>query len=233
MSGLFSITLWLALLPNAVALPPRGEGYFTPSAWRDRGLRWGTPALVSLIERAARRVNDELGGTLYVGDLSTERGGRTPWHKSHRRGCDVDLIYYATDEDGDPGPIPSQMARFDREGKARGTDELGQPIALAFDTERNWALVRALLEDPLAHVTRIFVANRLKRLLLAFAREHDEDEALIAQAEGVLGQPGDSTPHDDHMHVRIAHAPGASDDDEPRSPSRAHKQARKHHTRRR
>ena len=32
---------------------------------------------------------------LYVADLSTRNGAWTQWHRSHRDGCDADLLFFA------------------------------------------------------------------------------------------------------------------------------------------
>lgn len=186
-------------------LPREGDGYLIPPTWAERGLRYGTPELVGLIERAARIVVDELpGATLYVADMSLKTGAWTQWHRSHRNGCDADLIYFATDDGGEPRPLPRQMVPFDQDGVAWTPLGDGEKLRLHFDTERNWALVRALLADEETRVVRIFVAAPLRERLLAYAESANEDPRLLARAAEVLVQPGDSEPHNDHMHVRIA-----------------------------
>ena len=72
-----------------------------------------------------------------------------------------------------------------------------------FDIVRNWALVRALLSDPYMEVEYLFCSRSLKSYLLAHAQRIGEDPALIERAEELLHQPGDSLPHDDHLHLRI------------------------------
>jgi penicillin-insensitive murein endopeptidase len=74
---------------------------------------------------------------------------------------------------------------------------------------RNWALVRALVADEVTPVAHIFIAAPLRRRLLDYAESIGERAALVAMAAEVLVQPGDSQPHNDHMHVRIAPPPGA------------------------
>ena len=71
------------------------------------------------------------------------------------------------------------------------------------DVPRNWALVRALLEDPYAEVQYLFCHERIRQQLLAHARAIGEDEGLVAKAEALLRQPSDSALHDDHLHLRI------------------------------
>jgi penicillin-insensitive murein DD-endopeptidase len=188
------------LVGPAAQLPERGLGFEVPLTWRVRGLSWGTRPLVDLIEHAAARVaREQPGAVLFVADLSRRDGSATEWHRSHRAGRDVDLLYFARDDSGEPAPAPVQMAKFDRFGVAWTL--AGRRF---FDTGRNWLLVRALLEDRSARVERIFIAEPLKARLLDWARSHGEPGWLVERAEAVLGQPSDSTAHDDHMHVRVA-----------------------------
>lgn len=188
----------------AAWLPRHGDGYLIPDTWAARGLRYGRPELISLVGRVAERVAAELpGATLYVGDLSLKSGGWTQWHRSHRNGCDVDLLFYAVDEDGVPLAPPEAMRPFDDSGVAR----LADGATARFDVARNWALVRALLEDQTAEVVRIFVSDALRAQLLSYAVGIDAPGRVVARAAAVLGQPSDSLAHDDHFHVRIAGPP--------------------------
>src|SRR5262249_10841862 len=141
---------------------------------------------------------------LYVADMSLKSGGWTQWHRSHRNGCDADLIYFAVDDGGEPRPVPHQMVPFDAAGIGWTPLADGERLRLHFDTERNWALIHALLTDGETQVMRIFVANPLRERLLAYAESAGESPELLRRAEEVLVQPGDSEPHNDHMHVRIA-----------------------------
>jgi murein endopeptidase len=206
--------LALSVLGSAVAearpypaawLPRHGDGYLVPDTWAARGLRYGRPELIGLLERAAARVAEEAeGALLYIADLSLKTGGWTQWHRSHRDGRDADLLFYAVHENGEPMGPPEQMLVFDASGEAR----LPDGTVVRFDVERNWALVRALLEDDGAQVAKIFVAERLRRQLLAYAIGAEERPALIARAAEALVQPSDSLAHDDHFHVRIAQPEG-------------------------
>jgi penicillin-insensitive murein endopeptidase len=187
-----------ALLDGAV-LPVRGEGYTIPPGWAGRQMNWGTEELVGLIVRATRRVVYEAPGVpLYVGDLSAQRGGPTAWHRSHQAGRDADLIFFAVDDDGRSAPVPATMRIFDENGAT-----LDGGRRYYFHTARNWALVRALLEDPAGDVQFLFVARHLRKLLLDYADAQAEPADLVERARAVLLQPGDSLPHDDHLHVRI------------------------------
>jgi penicillin-insensitive murein endopeptidase len=53
----------------------------------------------------------------------------------------------------------------------------------------------------------LFVSRSIEALLIEYALARAEPLALVNQAQTVLLQPTDSTPHDDHMHVRIACTP--------------------------
>jgi penicillin-insensitive murein endopeptidase len=186
-------------ITNPVRLPDEGDGYRVPSRWATRGLRYGTQELVDMIISTARRVEmDWPGSRLTVADLSWERGGPSAWHRSHQSGRDVDLVFYVTDEAGRPVE-PELMLHFGKDGRSTDKD---QPIQV-FDTARNWSLVRALCEYQGASISRIFIYEPLKEMLLDHARAIGEPEWVLDRAGMLLVQPMDSAPHDDHMHVRI------------------------------
>ncbi len=198
-------------LRHGAKLPPDGEGYVVPPLWRVRDSSWGTDELVGAIQRAARRVHREYPGALLnIGDLSVRGGGDSVLHRSHENGRDADLIYYALGNDGKPAPPADSMPRYPR------PDLMARPplppehgvvfgpfSPRRFDVARNWALVRALLEDPYIEVQYLFIYNHLRELLLQHAHDIAEDPELIARATDLLRQPGDSLPHDDHLHLRI------------------------------
>jgi murein endopeptidase len=155
--------------------------------------------MVGLIQRAAAKVHaQDEEATLFVGDISLPTGEATRWHKSHRHGRDADLIFYAVDENGDPAPMPDHMTPYGEDGHA-----LDPSVPLVFDNERNWMLVKALVQDKEVRVTHIFIANVIRRRLLEFAASQGEPQEIIDRAAQLMAQPGDSAPHNDHMHVRI------------------------------
>jgi penicillin-insensitive murein endopeptidase len=197
------------LLRHGRALPPDGEGYTVPPLWRERDARFGTDEMVGAIQRAARRVRREYpGGMLGVGDLSPRGGGDSKLHRSHENGRDADLIFYAVDEQERPVAPASSMPRYGADLHARPplpTEGVtyGPFSPRRFDVKRNWALVRALLEDAHVEVQYLFCHELLKQRMLAFARSIGEDPDLVARADAILHQPGDSLPHDDHLHLRV------------------------------
>ncbi len=190
-------------------MPLEGEGYVVPERWRERGFQYGVDELVAAVERAARLVNEEApGSTLGVADLSAMHGGRSRWHASHQSGRDVDLIFYTTNEDGEPqAPLGDDMLHFDGEGepylprREEYNDEKWEERR--FDTARNWLLIESLLSDPNIRLQWVFVSKQLKELLLTHARARGRPQWMIDYAAVVMNQPGDAPPHDDHFHVRM------------------------------
>jgi penicillin-insensitive murein endopeptidase len=194
------------VLLGGVALPQTGPGFVRAKPGDDT--RWGSPALVALIERAAGRVAALHAGTapLYVGDLSGRGGGHHGSHGSHRTGRDVDVLFYLSDAHG-RSVRGSGFYAFDRRGVSVRSDEAAGGAARAvayFDTARNWALVRELVLDEAGLVQWIFCADGIKARLLAHAAEHEPDPRALLRASYVLHQPSKGRNHDDHFHVRIA-----------------------------
>jgi penicillin-insensitive murein endopeptidase len=187
------------------AVELQGEGPHH-RCYHKRAMRYGTAELVGLVERAASKVAAaHQSAILYVGDLSAEAGGNQPGHASHESGRDVDFSFYVADPSGRPLD-GHPVTRFDRFGVGQSD---GRGGALRFDAERNWALVEALLGDEEVEVQWIFASDGVKALLLRWALDHDRDPEVISRAVDVIRQPGDSAPHDDHLHVRIYCPPSA------------------------
>jgi penicillin-insensitive murein endopeptidase len=207
------------VLRRGARLPARGDGYVIPALWNARATAFGTDELVDAITRAARRVRGEYpGAILGVGDLSQRGGGDSILHRSHENGRDADLIYYAVDEEERPVAPTDSMPRYPyRDLRARTPLPPDHGVVYGpfsprwFDVPRNWALVRAILEDPRIEVQYLFINERLRDRLLEWAAEIGEDASLVDRAEALMHQPGDSMPHDDHLHVRIF----CSSDDRP------------------
>ncbi len=194
-------------LTGAVALPAAHPDLQIRPISLTRNAYFGTPALVAMLVKAAERVaREHPGSVLWAGDLSLPDGGALAPHGSHTSGRDVDLSFYVSRPTSGRRPegLPkayatpedsAAMRYVDAQGHVSGTD-------LVFDVARNWALVRAFLEDPGATPQWIFVASHLRAQLLAYGRDH-ADAPLVARAEVVLVQPRDSSPHADHFHMRI------------------------------
>ncbi|MGK4003115.1 penicillin-insensitive murein endopeptidase [Sorangium sp. So ce1036] len=167
-------------------------------AYARADVRWGLPALVGMVERAARGVARRYpGAVLEVGDLSRKGGGDVHRHGSHESGRDVDLGFYALDARGKQVHAPTFL-RFN--ARLASTSRPG----VRFDLPRNWLLVQHLLTDPRAHVSHIFIADPLRHALITYAKRIGVSRALIVRAQLAMMQPTGGEPHDDHMHVRIS-----------------------------
>jgi penicillin-insensitive murein endopeptidase len=167
--------------------------------------RWALPRFAQAIERAAAEVDRERpGATLSVGDLSGRSGGGPALpHFSHRSGIDADLLFYMTTLEGAPVASPGFIHV--------GADGLAQDGTggrwLRFDVEREWLLVKALVEDPEARVEWIFVSDVVKARLLEWAAARGEFTETLYRAITVMAQPARGGVHDDHIHVRTACSP--------------------------
>lgn len=191
---------------NGQVLPRKGSGYRLMQKTQDRKARFGVLELVLLIKDAAHKVQrSHRGSVLLVADLSTRKGGEIDHHGSHQNGRDVDFTFYMRDASGSMA-VPPDFVPFDANGYS-----VDPPMKYRFDTERNWDLVRALLESSKATVQWIFVADHLKKLMLDHAEKVGAPASVRGKARQVLRQPGKKA-HWDHFHVRI-YCPG---DDKPR-----------------
>jgi penicillin-insensitive murein endopeptidase len=191
---------------KAAELPLDGIGYTVPSPWSKREHNFGTDELVGLIQRVAAEVADLYpGAVLGVADLTGSHGGKTRSHRSHQSGRDVDLMYYALNRDGDPFEPDHAFPWYEEDGRAVvSTAPREYRIKERyFDLKRNWAMVELLLTDDHATVDRIFVSDQIEAWLLAYARKIDVDRRIVERAQYVLMRPSNSSPHNDHMHVRI------------------------------
>ncbi len=185
-------------LTGGFALPTHSRYVrLLPTAQR-RKTNWGHLELAALLVRAARQVwRWAPGARLVVGDLSAHGGGRLRHHRSHTAGRDADVAFYVVDGRGRPVE-PRRLWPFDASGRCAAP-----ACSLHFDVARNWLFVRTLLASRRPTVQYIFVARPLRALLLRWARSHGESAELLRRAARVLHQPTDSSPHDNHFHVRI------------------------------
>lgn len=184
-----------------------GRGFKMPEPWWSRGHRYGTDEIVDLIVRAAATVDDELpGGMIGVADLSAERGGAIPGHRSHQNGRDADLIFYALDVNGYPYPPDRHMAYYLYSGKARYAKAPKYARTIPerfFDLARNWLFVKTLMNDDKVELDHIFVSRRIRRWLLEYAEKTEEPKELIIRAQKLLKRPQSTGGHNDHMHIRV------------------------------
>lgn len=160
--------------------------------------RYGTRELVGLLHRAADHVARVApGARLTVGNLSRETGGHLAPHESHQSGRDADVAFYVIDSNG--RPVPEAM--FLRIGED-GTGRRGSS-RFYWDDARNWALLVAFVDDPMAEVQHVLIASHLRTRLLEYARRIEAPADQIRRVELVTDPIRGSESHDDHYHVRI------------------------------
>ncbi|NUO53860.1 MAG: hypothetical protein HOV80_33875 [Polyangiaceae bacterium] len=162
---------------------------------KTRDLRYGTDEMIGLLSFAGGRLHNGTGARLWVGNIGGKEGGDITWSVSHNAGRYEDVAFCYLDKSGKPTDPPDLVPL----GRA-GTSKDGK---LAFDAARTWKVVRAMLDYPAASIQFVFIAEHLKKRLLAQARAIGESPAIIAKADAVLKQPGGAAPHDDHLHVRL------------------------------
>ncbi|HKY38552.1 MAG TPA: penicillin-insensitive murein endopeptidase [Polyangiaceae bacterium] len=184
---------------GALELPQRGPGFLR---YRPKGAHhWGRPRLVSGLTRIAAEMEQELPGSLLViGDLGARAGGKISGHASHRTGRDVDLLFYTLTPAGAVIPSPG-FVRFEADGLAV-LPESGDYVRL--DVARQWLLIKKLVNDSELGVQFLFISRPLEALIMDYARALGEPLELQYRVQTVMLQPGDSLPHDDHLHLRIA-----------------------------
>ena len=184
-------------LPGGVALDFEGKHHAVLTYCRGRATHFGAPRLLDLIHHAAREVHGAIPGPrLMVCNMSIEGGGAMRWSRSHAAGRDVDFAFFMNKAD-EPYE-PRGLLTFER-----GLKRIYHEEAYTFDVPRNWLLVKSLLSHPTIEVQWIFMANHLRRALLNHAEAIGEPLDLLIRARQIVRQPLDSTPHDDHIHVRI------------------------------
>ncbi|HSN81486.1 MAG TPA: penicillin-insensitive murein endopeptidase [Polyangiales bacterium] len=189
-------------LRGGVPLPLHAPGIrFNPE--RDPRARHGTVEVVRALVQSGARVDRELGGLpVTINDLSYERGGPLPRHRSHQSGRDVDVFFYQLGPDGKP--IESVGAFFDPQGNGVDFRDLADPsddVPLTLDIPRTWLFLQALIEDERAQLQHIYVAEHLRALLLEYANARDVPPTTRARFEDMTCQP--AYPHDDHFHFRF------------------------------
>jgi penicillin-insensitive murein endopeptidase len=164
--------------------------------YAESNARWGLPALVSLLDRAARRVAHKFpDAVLSVGDLSRKGGGELDRHHSHESGRDADVGFYI--RNAKRQILPVKFVAFSAAGAAPT-----MPGAV-FDDARNWAFIEALIDDQVTRVSYIFVVAHVRARLLRYAEKMGVSSALRERAAEVMMQPRRAA-HDDHFHIRIA-----------------------------
>ena len=190
---------WNGSLDNGIAMALTGRHHQFSWVVSKRHSNYGTPEMIALLERAAATVGHFVEGPpLVLGSLSKEHGGKMNPHKSHQAGRDVDILFYVVSPKGERKRARG-FYEFDGQGRC-----LHQSCAgWKFDVQRNWWLVRTLLWSKRPQVQYIFVSNPLKRLMLEYAKRRHEHPEILRRARRAMAEPGNSSPHADHFHVRV------------------------------
>ena len=149
------------------------------------GAAWGTEETLSYLERALRKVHEEIADTppLPLGDISVEKGGPISPHVSHQAGRDVDIAYFYRKD-----------SRWYRRGNAQN-----------LDLARNWAFVRALVSET--DVELILIDNSIQGLLREHALSIGEDpvwvDSIFRGGGGMRPLIRHARGHATHVHVRF------------------------------
>lgn len=193
-------------LENAAELPARGFGYRLAAP--KRPTHFGTDEMVfGLIELAAL-LQERHPGTpwLSVGDISGPQGGKLEPHINHQDGQDVDLAFLYMTAKGEPAE--RGWIKCDAEGNTK-------QAATKLDVARNFEMLAFWLDSPyFGGCEWILVFDPIKKLLVAHGREMarkntkkaDTINKLTDELEKLLRQP-ESSPHDDHFHIRLRRKP--------------------------
>ena len=183
---------------RSVGAPNRGKlqhGVPLPEgdAWRLRERRvnvYGSTVMVGSLLQAFEAYSEAFPDSeeIRLGDLSDRNGGRLNPHKSHRTGRDVDIGY---------------VMRPD----SRGEHYWQHANEETFDAEKNWFLIKALIET--GDVQQIFMSSRLQALILPIAERELSPEQLARYFRRANPDPRSPSiikhwkGHLDHMHVRF------------------------------
>jgi penicillin-insensitive murein endopeptidase len=168
-----------------------------PGERRQRRRNYSTTEMVTALTLVGEKLRAAYpGATLYTGDLSAKSGGYSRGHRSHQNGLDADIAFFYRDRQGRL-VTPEDLYKISFDGL---TSEDGR---FTLDVALTWDLVAGLVTNPHIEVQWLFVSMPIRERLLARGREVGAPDEVMTRAETVLWQPGDSSPHDDHLHLRI------------------------------
>ena len=184
-------------LLNAVHLPAQGQYHYILGEHEGRDTHWGGGILVEAIQDASEWAERRFPGMrVGIGNLSVRSGGPLRWSRSHHSGRDADIAFRYLDETGQP--VEAQGLYV-----VRSDLTVREPAGWSVDVPRTWAIVEGLIVTHGGAIQWIFVSQPLKDALLEHAVSIGVSPSVVAMASVVLHQPGDSRPHDDHLHLRV------------------------------
>jgi murein endopeptidase len=149
-----------------------------------RDLSWGTRETIDGLVAAFRAVHEEYpDARARLSHIGLQSGGWLRPHKSHQSGRDADLGFFYKGN-GRPG------------GRLKN-------VLKAFDTARNWALIRALVTQ--SDVQIIWVDRGIQKVLRDHALKIGEDRAWVDRLFRAGNQSllQHARRHQDHFHVRF------------------------------
>lgn len=172
---------------------------------------YGHPAVVRAIQEVAKKIRstNPSAPRLPVQELGNRKGGKIPFHLSHRNGLDVDIAYLSRADRRHPIPLCHEGPKYE------WFDGDEWKVREQFALDLNWAMVAefAKRED----VRMIFVGGVVKKALLEWAeanappreRRRTAKKLVATYCRAPTGvQMGtyrnNRCPHDDHIHVRFA-----------------------------
>lgn len=162
---------------------------------KQRDLRYGSEQLVGAIEFAAAQLHAATGRKLWLGNVGREHGGDIPWSVSHNSGRDADIAFSYLNHAREPVDPPT-LVPLNGQGVSR---EHG----LFFDAHGTWLIVKGLITYPAAQVQYLFIESGLRDQVLVAATKAGEPATLIQRAAMLMRQPVGSSPHSDHLHLRV------------------------------
>lgn len=144
---------------------------------------YGTPELVNILRFASDYIYSKYGVTLQAFDLSRERGGRLPPHKSHNRGLDADVGIYWYDG----------LTYGNSQGHLKSLDEKTLQI--------NWDFIKALQDE--GDIKFIFWSWRYIRTMEKYVVAKCGAEEWETYSSVLRGASKKVPNHPNHFHVRI------------------------------
>ncbi len=180
-------------LQGAVALPVNGPHWQVMRLSRNRN--WGTPQLVRFIKNFSEHAAKATGWNgILVGDMAQPRGGpAVSGHVSHQTGLDVDVWFI---------PMPKEIL------SAQQREDMAANNLVASDwkhinpkvyTPQHMAFIKAAAQMP--GVERVLVNAAIKKQMCDTATG---DRSWLTRVRPWYG-------HHDHIHVRLACPPGATE----------------------
>jgi penicillin-insensitive murein endopeptidase len=184
---------WKGCYTGGAQLPAVGEHWQAMRLSRHRN--WGTPRLISFLERFAGKAAEATGWPgILVGDLSQPVGGpMLTGHSSHQLGIEADIWLR---------PMPNRRWSPEENENVLSTDLVRadrKDVDPKRYTPQHLALLRAAAREP--EVARVFVNAAIKK---ALCRDAGSDRSWLRKIRPAAG-------HTYHFHIRLACPQGQAD----------------------